>query len=161
MRIALALNPRHALRLKHGRSASRLKPLSRTPCFCASSNSLHPPPAAVVLVTFKSRYQLRQRLIEKGIPNGIPFSMELITYVSAPETFQLVLCGVFKAKVQRSALLKNSPPDCFYLPLVGTVAFKSLSANQNKKHPKGAFVLELITGFEPVTSSLPRTHSTS
>ena len=86
---------RHALRLKHGRSASCLKALPRTPCFCASSYSLHPPPAAVVLVAFKSRYHLWQRLIEKGIPNGIPFSMEL------------------------------------------------------------------ITGFEPVTSSLPRTHSTS
>ena len=51
--------------------------------------------------------------------------MELITYVSASEMFKLVLCGVVKAKVQRSALLKNSPPDCFYLALLGTVAFES------------------------------------
>ena len=43
-----------ANRLKHGRSASHLKVLPRTPCFGSSSNSLHPPPAAVVLVTFES-----------------------------------------------------------------------------------------------------------
>ena len=43
----------HGLRLKHGRSASYLKSLPRTPCFCASSYSLHPPPAAIVLVTFE------------------------------------------------------------------------------------------------------------
>ena len=84
-----------ALRLKHGRSASRLKPLPRTPCFCASSYSLHPPQAAVVLVTFKSGYQL--------------------------------FC--------RGKIKTVQPDDC-------------------------TVFMELITGFEPVTSSLPRMRST-
>ena len=44
----------HGLRLEHGRPALHLKVLPRAPCSCASSNSLHPPPAAVVLVTFKT-----------------------------------------------------------------------------------------------------------
>ena len=35
-------------------AASHLKVLPRAPCFGSSSNSLHPPPAVVVLVTFKS-----------------------------------------------------------------------------------------------------------
>ena len=43
----------NAVRLKHGRPASHLKVLPRAPCFGSSSNSLHPPPAAVVLVTFE------------------------------------------------------------------------------------------------------------
>ena len=64
---------RTRLRLKHGRPASCLKALPRTPCFCASSYSLHPPPAAVVLVTFESLLARYHRNNKSGIPlKGIP-----------------------------------------------------------------------------------------
>ncbi len=51
--------------------------------------------------------------------------MELITCVPSSESFHLVCCGVLREEKIICSLLKNSPPDCFYLAALGTVAFKS------------------------------------
>ena len=88
-----------ALRLKHGRSASRLKPLPRTPCFCASSYSLHPPQAAVVLVTFLRRVQetsvfyIRQHLID--------LRNNLISQGKYTDIIDELLVKLTKAKVKK------------------------------------------------------------
>ena len=64
-------------------------------------------------------------------------NMEERRYVRGSVNFHLALCGVFKAIGIIGALLKNSPPDCFYLALLGTVAFESPSLVyvKNKRYP--------------------------
>ena len=53
-----------------------------------------------------------------------------------------VLCGVFHRHNIFYALPKNSPPDCFYLALLGTVAFESHRLfSPKQKTPEGVFVL--------------------
>ena len=49
-----------------------------------------------------------------------------------------VCCGVY-INIISSTLSKNSPPDCFCLPLVGTVAFESLPGRIYSKTAQQAF----------------------
>ena len=118
LRLGVSPVPWHALRLKHGRSASRLKSLPRAPCFCASSNSLHPPPAAVVLVT-SNPVIISCATVKRKKSSLVTtlLSLELITCVCCLSAFQLVLCGVMGGKGSRGSLAKNSPQDCFCLRL--------------------------------------------
>ena len=101
----------NAFRLKHGRSASCLKALPRTPCFCASSYSLYPPPAAVVLVTSNPLNRAGQ--IKKRHPDGYLFLMELMRGVRLCETLVYACCGVFIVERFCNALAKNVPPARF------------------------------------------------
>ena len=52
---------------------------------------------------------------------------------SFTENTCLACYGVFIAVRFCNALLKNAPPERFYLALLGTVAFEPLSANQKNK----------------------------
>ena len=88
--------------------------------------------------------------------------MERHQYVSAFEDFALACCGVFTVEPFCNSLPKNSPQDCFYLAVLGTVAFESLMARRVKAIdgvPTGYSVYRWCairdsnpgpTGYEPV-----------
>ena len=60
----------------------------------------------------------------------------------------LVCCSVSNRSALLNSLTKNSPPDCFYLALLGTLAFESPFLRKIKNALTG--VLAERRGFEPL-----------
>ena len=101
---------RRALRLKRGRAASRLKALPRAPRFGSSSNSLHPPPAAVVLVTPSN--PLSSALKEKS-PSTLKGTWGFLAedkYRQKEKAFLPRLLRRVRSMVRINALPKNVTP---------------------------------------------------
>ena len=130
-----------------------------------------------VEVTLRFFLSMFFRCIRKKNAQGVHFLLELITgFEPVTSSFRhkppciVSLCrkgkgvpftsGLFLFPKKRKLKLISFFREPYFLGKASTTASKFIYNNKKKNAQGVHFLLELITGFEPVTSSLPRMRST-